>query len=70
MIRTVIACRYLINLDGTTGSSRLFKILPRGSLVLKQESRWLQWCAKTSCFPPIPHPTAASIRKPVQPNPT
>ena len=35
----------MINLDGTTGSSRLFKILPTGSLVLKQESRWQQWCA-------------------------
>ena len=41
----VISRRYVINLDGTTGSSRLFKILPTGSLVLKQESRWQQWCA-------------------------
>jgi len=41
----VTSRRYVINLDGTTGSSRLFKILPTGSLVLKQESRWQQWCA-------------------------
>ena len=43
----MIGCRrYVAHLDGTSGSSRLFKILPLGSLVLKQESRWLQWCAR------------------------
>lgn len=36
-------CRYLVNLDGITASSRLGTLLSINSLVLKQASLWEEW---------------------------
>ncbi|KAG2500688.1 hypothetical protein HYH03_001454 [Edaphochlamys debaryana] len=42
-LREAARFRYTLNLDGITASSRLAKLLSLNSVVLKQESPWIEW---------------------------